>query len=127
MGDQQHKSDLAGSTVWAAVVLALGFFGFLAFLINGQHTEELRSVLVLIGQGGVAALNIFFVYRSTLSTNKKVDNVDRRAEQINAVTEEVRETAIRLNGHVLKIVKDTTPQPGSIPRVDPGEGYTPEH
>jgi hypothetical protein len=120
---KSKTSDLAGSTVWAIVVVVLGFLGFMAFLINAGRSEELQRMLLLVGQGFATLVNILIVYRSSLSTNKKVDTVNRRAEEINAVTEEIRENG----NHITEILNGNTPQPGSIPSVNPGEGYKPEH
>ena len=99
------KSDLAASTVWAIVVVILGFLAFTAFLVNGGKTAELRSIMVLVGQAFIALVNIFIVYRSSLSTN-------RRVEKATEIAEEVKQA---VNGN--------TPQPGSMPPV----GYVPEH
>jgi hypothetical protein len=118
----RKTADLNSSLIWAIALIVLGFFGFLAFLINADKTAEVRSILVLLGQGFFALVNAFLIYRSTRSTNTKVEHVNERAEQINVITEEVRDTAQRLNGTIHEIqetVNGNTPQPGTIPKVNP--------
>lgn len=85
--------ELRDSIIWAFVVLVIGFLGFAAFLIASDHSEDLQRVLILIGQGFLGALNLWAIYRSSLSTNKKVDSV--------------QET---INGN--------TPPPGTLPKVE---------
>lgn len=109
MPTNRPKTDLAGSTVWAIVVLILGFFGFLAFLINAGRSAELRGIMILLGQGFFALINVFIVYRSSLSTNKKVDNAVEKVERVTEIAQDVKET-----------VNGTTP-PQGIP------AYKPEH
>jgi hypothetical protein len=105
-------TDLNASVVWAATLVVLGFLGFLAFLINANKTAEVRSILVLIGQGFFALVNVFIVYRSTKSTNAKVEIATEKVEHVAEVAEDVKQT-----------VNGTTPQPGTIPQVE----YRPEH
>jgi hypothetical protein len=116
----RKTADLNSSLIWAVALIVLGFLGFLAFLINADKTAEVRSILVLIGQGFFALVNAFIVYRSTRSTNTKVEHVSERAERINEITEEVRETAKKLDGTVHEIqetVNGNTPPPGTVPKV----------
>lgn len=98
--------DLAGSTVWAVVVLILGFLVFLAFLIDSGRSAELRGMLILLGQGFLGLINIWIVYRSSLSTNKRVENATEKIEQVQATANDVKDT-----------VNGTTPQPGSLPKA----------
>ena len=100
--------DLAASTVWAIVVTILGFLGFLAFLINSDKTAEVRSLLILIGQGFVTLMNIWIVYRSTQTTNQRVDTAVAKVDTVREIAEDVKQT---VNGN--------TPQPGTIPKVQP--------
>jgi hypothetical protein len=118
----RKTADLNSSLIWAVALIVLGFFGFLAFLINADKTAEVRSILVLLGQGFFALVNAFLIYRSTRSTNTKVEHVDERAEQINTITEEVRDTAKAVAREVEEVkqtVNGNTPQPGTIPKVNP--------
>jgi hypothetical protein len=104
-----RTGDLAGSTVWAVVVLILGFLGFIAFLVNAGRSEELQRLLLLVGQGFIGLVQIWIVYRSSLSTNKKVDSATDKLERVNGKVVELQET---VNGN--------TPQPGSLPKADTG-------
>jgi hypothetical protein len=100
------KTDLAASTVWAVVVVILGFFGLIAFLISGGHSADLQRMLVLVGQGFLALVQIFIVYRSSLSTNKRVEQAVEKVEDVKAIAKDVQQT---VNGN--------TPQPGEIPKI----------
>jgi hypothetical protein len=103
----KKSTDLNASVVWAATLVVLGFLGFLAFLINAGKTAEVRSILVLVGQGFFALVNVFIIYRSTKSTNAKVEHSTAQVEHVTEAVEEVKQI---VNG---------TPPPGTIPKVQP--------
>lgn len=94
------KRSLDNQTVWAIVVLVLGFMALMAFLINAGRTAELRSMLTLIGQGFGILINLWLINRATKSTNAKVDHVEDKIEEVKQV----------VNG---------TPHPGTLPRIQP--------
>ena len=90
--------SLRGSTVWAVVATIGLFLAFCAFIISEGRSNELRSLLILFGQGAVSLVNIYIVYRATQSTNAKVDTVQHVAEQVKEI--------VNGTGH--------TPPPGTI-------------
>jgi hypothetical protein len=107
-GPKHGIGDLAGSTVWAVVVLVLGFLVFLAFLIDAGRSAELRGMLILVGQGFLGLVNIWLIYRSSLSTNRKVDSVQENVREVAHTADDIKET-----------VNGTTPPPGSLPKAGP--------
>jgi hypothetical protein len=108
----REKFGLSPSSVWAIVVLILGFLGFMAFLINAGHTPEMRSMLLLIGQAFAALVNLWLIHHAASQTDKRVEHNTQITEQVKEMANEVKET---LNGN--------TPPPGSIPPAQ----YQPEH
>ena len=108
----RQKFGLSPSSVWAIVVLILGFLTFMAFLINAGRTPEMRSMLLLLGQAFAALVNLWLIHKAASNTDKRVEQNTQITEQVRAVANEVKET---LNGN--------TPPPGSIPPVE----YQPEH
>jgi hypothetical protein len=81
----RQKYGLSPSSVWAIVVLILGFFGFLAFLINAGHTPEVRSTLILLGQGFFALINVWLIHQASSNTDKRVEENTKITEEVHQI------------------------------------------
>lgn len=113
------KNDLGRSTVWAAVVVIVALLVFFGFLINAGRTDELRSMLILLGQGAIGIVNLWVVYKSGKVIGHKADENRQATREV-----KTQVAAVQTVVEDVKTTVDGNTPPRGFQAVDE---YQPEH